>query len=131
VITVLMSLPNPEIFGPALDVVYLDKFHWGEKSYSLVYLAAIVGASFSFFIRCADIQICRQIEKQGRRIEPKHKMLGFYIAAFCLPVGLFWFSATVPSWNRTISPWASIVSQLFIGYAIMEFDYVLSSYGEL
>jgi hypothetical protein len=45
-----------------------------------------------------------------------------------LAVGLWWFGATIPPVAKHISPYVSMPPVLFVGFAAVEFDTVLSGY---
>lgn len=61
-------------------------------------------------------------------MEPEDKLLGFFLAAPILAIGLWVFATTVPPYSAHISLWFSILALIPIGYGVVEFDNVLSGY---
>lgn len=119
---------NIYLFSEALTVVYKDGFHFSERPASLVFLSFGVGILPTFLPRIYDFMFANRRHRQGLPMEPEDKMFGFYVAAPILAIGLWWFSFTVPPLIDNITPWASIISLVLIGYATVEFDNVLSGY---
>lgn len=78
-----------------------------------------------FVSRVHDVH--QTIRKRDRAYEPEDQLFGFLIAAPALATGFWWFGATVPPFVH-ISPAASMVALAPIGFAVVEFDYVLSGY---
>ncbi|KAK3645170.1 hypothetical protein LTR56_009219 [Elasticomyces elasticus] len=116
------------LFSEALSLVYVDGFGLDAQSASLVFLALAVGIPLTFLPRIYDIRIANRIHSQGKQLEPEDKLIGFFIAAPVLAIGLWWFAATVPPLVPNITPWASIASLMLISYGVVEFDNVLSGY---
>jgi hypothetical protein len=131
------------MFSEALSVVYTQPTDTGitidsrstttsydltSRQASLVILAIGVGAIFSFLPRIKDIRMANHRARSNKPIQPEDKLFGFYLAAPILAIGLWWFALTVPPLVSNISPWVSIASLLLIGYAVVEFDNVLSGY---
>ncbi|KAK5742810.1 hypothetical protein LTR17_003058 [Elasticomyces elasticus] len=116
------------LFSEALSLVYVDGFGLDAQSASLVFLALAVGIPLTFLPRIYDIRIANRIHSQGKQLEPEDKLIGFFIAAPVLAIGLWWFSATVPPLVPNITPWASIAALMLISYGVVEFDNVLSGY---
>lgn len=116
------------LFSEAFPVIYTDGYGLTHRQASLVFLAIAVGVAASILPRFFDIHMASQRRKQRRVIEPEDKLFGFYLAAPVLAIGLWWFSCTVPPLVEGVSAWASIVSLGFFGFAVVEFDNVLSGY---
>lgn len=116
------------LFSEAFSVVYTEGFGFSERQTSLVFFAIAAGVSLTFLPRIHDIYITNNRKKQNLAIEPEDKLFGFYVAAPILAIGLWWFALTVPPLIQNISPWASITSLLLFGFAVVEFDNVLSGY---
>lgn len=116
------------LYTEAFTVIYEHGYGFTSKQTSLVLLAIGGGVLFSFLPRIYDIRICNLRRRQNRPVEPEDKLFGFYAAAPVLAIGLWWFAGTVPPLVTDLTPAASIVSQLLYGFAVVEFDNVLSGY---
>lgn len=90
----------------------------------MTFLAIGVGVLFTFIPRFYDLHITDVETKQGHALEPEAKLLGYYVAAPLLALGLWWFACTVPPLVDDISFWVSVASLIFVGYSIVEFDSV-------
>jgi hypothetical protein len=115
------------LFTEALPVVYQDEFGFGPVESSLVYLSLGVGAVLTVLPRPYDIYVLAKRDKEGVDVTPEDKLMGFYIAAPVLAIGLWWFAWTVPPIVH-VTPWASIAALVLFGYSTVEFDNVLSGY---
>lgn len=114
------------LFSAALPDVYVRQYGFSTLQSSLVSLSIGVGVAFTFLPRIYDIRVaCR---KSAHAIQPEDKLMGFFIAAPVLAIGLWWFALTVPPLIHGVLPWASIASLVLFGYAVVEFDNVLSGY---
>ncbi|KAK4548577.1 hypothetical protein LTR36_009487 [Oleoguttula mirabilis] len=118
---------NLYLFTSALTVVYDEGFGLTARQASLVFLALGIGIIPTFLPRIYDYKLANDRRRKGVPMEPEDKLFGFYVAAPVLAIGLWWFAVTVPPLTN-LTPWASIVSLLLIGYATVEFDNVLSGY---
>ncbi|KAF2160466.1 hypothetical protein M409DRAFT_70432 [Zasmidium cellare ATCC 36951] len=116
------------LFSEAFPVIYTDGYGFTHRQASLVFIAIAVGVAFSILPRFYDICMTKRRRRQRRFIEPEDKLFGFYLAAPVLAIGLWWFAWTVPPLIQGVSPWASIVSVALFGFAVVEFDNVLSGY---
>lgn len=99
-----------------------------QKRLTILLLAIGLGVFLSFLPRLYDVCITSSRIKHGRVIEPEDKLFGFYLAAPILATGLWWFAFTVPPLAKEVSAWASIASLALFGFAVVEFDCVLSGY---
>lgn len=115
------------LFSECLDIVYVEEFGLSNRQASLVLLPIGVGVILSFLPRIYDVRVARSCVRDGTPWEPEHKLFGFYIAAPVLAFGLWWFSGTVPPLTH-FQPWPSIMSLIFVGYSVTEFDNVLAGY---
>lgn len=59
---------------------------------------------------------------------PEDKLVGFYIAAPLLAAAFWWFAWTIPPYAKRQSPIISALSIIPMGFALNEFDYVLTGY---
>ncbi|KXT04663.1 hypothetical protein AC578_2122 [Pseudocercospora eumusae] len=116
------------LFSEALTHIYVDSYGFDHRQASLVYLSIGVGVIFSILPRLYDIHITNKRLKRNQIIEPEDKLFGFYVAAPILTIGLWWFAASVPPLVHGVSAWVSIASLAFFGFAVVEFDCVLSGY---
>ncbi|KAK0362656.1 hypothetical protein LTR02_016055 [Friedmanniomyces endolithicus] len=117
----------PYLFTEALTVVYHDSDHLTTQQTSLVFLALAAGLVPTLLTRLWDQHLATSRHRAHRPLKPEDKLTGFLLAAPLLAAGLWWFGATVPPLVH-ISPWISIASLLLVGFASLEFDYVLSGY---
>ncbi len=101
----------PYLFAEALTVVYHDSDHLTTLQTT----------------RLWDQHLATSRHRAHRPLKPEDKLTGFLLAAPLLAAGLWWFGATVPPLVH-ISPWISIASLLLVGFASLEFDYVLSGF---
>ncbi|KAK4500868.1 hypothetical protein PRZ48_009060 [Zasmidium cellare] len=115
------------LFTPALPVIYASPpYTFTPLQTSLVSLAIALGIPLTFLPRIYDILLLRR--KDPATIEPEDKLFGFYVAAPVLAVGLWIFSTTIPPLTSSLPPWPSIASLTLFGFAVVEFDNVLSGY---
>lgn len=115
------------LFTPALPVIYSSTpYAFTSLQTSLVSLAIGIGIPLTFLPRLYDIRILRR--KDPSTIEPEDKLFGFYLAAPILAIGLWIFACTIPPVAAHLTPWVSIASLALFGYAVVEFDNVLSGY---
>ncbi|KAF2167541.1 hypothetical protein M409DRAFT_66065 [Zasmidium cellare ATCC 36951] len=115
------------LFTPALPVIYTSPpYTFTPLQTSLVSLALALGIPLTFLPRIYDILLLRR--KAPSTIEPEDKLFGFYVAAPVLAVGLWIFSTTIPPLTSHLTPWISIAALTLIGFAVVEFDNVLSGY---
>ena len=108
------------LFSEALEVVYQDGFDFSTKQCSLIMLAIGVGVVFTFLPRIYDVRVAVKRRAENKPLEPEDKLFGFLLAAPVLAAGLWWFAWTVPPLVN-VSPWASVVSLVFLGYSVVEF----------
>ncbi|KAK4634838.1 Major facilitator superfamily multidrug transporter mdrA [Fulvia fulva] len=116
------------LFSEAFPVIYTEGWGFSHREASLVFIAIAAGLAFTFLPRLFDIRVTNGRRRADQVIEPEDKLFGFYVAAPVLAIGLWWFAATVPPLVRGITPWASIISVGLFGFAVVEFDAVLSGY---
>lgn len=116
------------LFAEALHAVYHSGFGMDERSSSLTFLAIGVGVWFTFIPRLYDVHITNVEARRDKPLEPEAKLLGYYIAAPVLAVGLWWFACTVPPLITDVTIWVSMCALILVGYGIVEFDSVLCAY---
>lgn len=116
------------LFAEAIPVVYSEDFDLSRKNAALVFLIIGAGVMFTFLPRLLDIRKSNQRKLLKQTAEPEDKLPGFLIAAPLLAVGLWWFGATIPPISKNITPYVSMPPVLFVGFAAVEFDTVLSGY---
>jgi hypothetical protein len=116
------------LFAEAIPIVYSEDFNLSRDKSALVFLIIGAGVLFSFVPRLWDIRKDNQRKLRNETPEPEDKLFGFLIAAPLLAVGLWWFGATIPPVTTNIPPYASMPAVLFVGFAAVEFDTVLSGY---
>jgi hypothetical protein len=131
-IIILVSTLNATVWGliylftESLTVVY-SQWGWSDATSSLVFLAISVGIFFSILPRLWDYRIVCQKEKDGARVEPEDKILGFAIATPALAIGLWLFSWTIPPLVHT--HWVpSMLGLILIGFAANESAYTMNGY---
>lgn len=78
-----------------LTVTY-EEFGFSDRQASLVFIAWIVGLTFTIPLRLNDWRIVSQRLRRKKEVRPEDKIVGFYVAAPVLAVALWWFSWTVP-----------------------------------
>jgi hypothetical protein len=59
---------------------------------------------------------------------PEDKLLGFFIAAPLQAIAFWWFAWTIPPYAQHLSPFVSMIAIIPMGFALNEFDHVLTSY---
>lgn len=117
------------LFAQALPIVYVDDFGLSEKTGALVFLIIGAGILITFLSRCYDMHVANKCIRANRPMEPEDKLSGILLSAPLLAVGLFWFAGTVPPlYSVHNSPVPSMIPTVFVGFASVEFDYVLSGY---
>ncbi|USW58751.1 Putative major facilitator superfamily, MFS transporter superfamily [Septoria linicola] len=101
------------LFTAAIPEVYTKSFGFTATQASLVFIAIVTSNS----------------NTNTQAIEPEDKLFGFYIAAPILAIGLWLFSLTTPPLiHPSVNPYLSISSLALFGYAVVEFDNILSGY---
>lgn len=116
------------LFAEAIPIVYSEEFHLSRSTSALVFLIIGTGVFFSFLPRLWDIRRSNQRELRKQIAEPEDKLFGFLVAAPLLAIGMWWFGATIPPVTTNIPPYVSMPPVLFVGFASVEFDTVLSGY---
>ncbi|KAF2669494.1 MFS general substrate transporter [Microthyrium microscopicum] len=111
----------------ALPSVYAG-FGYAPTQSGLVYLYMCVGGVLAILVRVWDIRISHRRLQQGKELTPEDKLLGFYIAAPLLTAAFWWFAWTIPPYAASFSPVVSSLAIIPMGFAINEFDYVLTGY---
>jgi hypothetical protein len=116
------------LFAEAIPIVYSEDFNLSRSKSALVFLIIGAGVFLSIFPRLWDIRKSKQREFRKQFAEPEDKLFGFFVAAPLLAIGLWWFGATIPPIATDIPPYVSMPSVMFVGFAAVEFDTVLSGY---
>ena len=118
------------LFAEALPVVYSSPtgFRFSKRDGSLVFAILAVGTLFSLLPRWRDLHITRQRKRRHQAMEPEDKLFGFLLGTPILAVAFWWFSATIPPYVKTVTPALSMLALFPIGFVVVEFDYVLTSY---
>jgi hypothetical protein len=93
-----------------------------------VLLVIGAGVFFSIPVRCYDMHTANSRKAAGHILEPEDKLAGYLIAAPLLAISTWWFAASVPPMVQHVSAYVSMVPLCMVGFATMEFDYVLSGY---
>jgi MFS family permease len=115
------------LFTEALTDIY-KSMGFSQASASLPFLAIGVGVLFSIFPRFFDVRIARKRKERGEPLEPEDKLTGFVLAVVSLAIGLWWFAWSIPPAITTV-PWiVPTLGLVFIGFAVNEMAYTLSSY---
>lgn len=115
------------LFTAVMGDVYADEFEFTPRQSALLSLTFGIGACFTFPVRYYDLRIVSRRLRRGEVILPEDKLLGFFVAAPLLAIGLWWFAWSVPPLVRT-SAWASIPALILFGYSLVEFENVLTAY---
>jgi len=116
------------LFAEAIPIVYTEDFNLSHRTSALVFLIIASGAFLSFLPRLWDIRKLNRREFRKQTPKPEDKLFGFLVAAPMLAIGLWWFGATIPPIATDISPYVSMPPVMFVGFASVEFDVVLSGY---
>lgn len=116
------------LFAEAIPVVYTDSFGLSRMHSAFVFLILGAGTLLFFLPRLYDIKMSNHRAKYHQIMEPEDKLFGFLLASPLLAVGLWWFGVSVPSVANNVSPAISMVPIVFVGFAAVEFDTVLSGY---
>ena len=100
----------------------------------------------ALFVRLWDVHVSRRRKRQSRELVrqlhyqkelvqptnsaqiPEDKLMGFFLAAPIQAIAFWWFAWTIPPSGKHISPLASIAAIVPMGFAINEFDHVLTGY---
>lgn len=130
IITIMQSLSYASIYilPEAFTVVYQETFGFSERQSSLVELTVSIGSFLSFFTRLLDIRIAKHYQKMQEPLTPEAKLMGLYTGAPSLAAAVWWFSWTIPPAASSVSPFVSMAALILVGYAVTEFDYVLTGY---
>ncbi|KAK4579917.1 hypothetical protein LTR86_000118 [Recurvomyces mirabilis] len=115
------------LFTEALTGIYRT-IGFSRTSASLPFLAIGLGVLFSIFPRFQDMKVARRRKLRGEPLEPEDKLSGFVLAVVALALGLWWFAWTIPPFVTTV-PWiVPTIGLVFVGFAVNEMAYTLSSY---
>ncbi|KAK2873355.1 hypothetical protein FQN49_002408 [Arthroderma sp. PD_2] len=115
------------VFTEALPPIYED-LGFSSTTSSLPFLAIGIGLICGLFTRILDHRTIVKYQKEGKPLQPEHKLIGFSIGAPVLAVGLWWFAWTIPPLVLGVHWAVSALSLVLIGYALNEFDAVLAGY---
>ena len=115
------------LFTEALPPIY-ESFGFSSTSSSLPFLAIGVGLIAGIPTRILDDRILEKHKRRGHPFTPEYKLAGFLIGAPVLAGGLWCFAWTIPPHTRSVHWLVSTIALAFIGYALNEFDTVLSGY---
>lgn len=115
------------LFGAAAPIVY-GLFGLSPQASSLSFIAIGAGLFLGIPVRLYDQRIFRRRQQQRRVLEPEDKLTGFALAAPALAIGLWWFAWTIPPMVPHVHWIVSMLSLVLLGFAINEFDAVLSGY---
>ena len=116
------------LLSDALPVVYSSAyFDFPAAQSSLPFLSIGIGAGFGVFVRFYDRRKAALRRKNHIPLKPEDKLLGFYIAAPTLAIGLWWFAWTIPPLVHTY--WIiSVLSLVLLGFSANEFVTLLAGY---
>ena len=113
----------------ALPLIYaFSPIKFTQQVSLLLFLFAALGLLLNILTRFYERHVARRHHGTKRLFTPEKKLLGFVLAAPLLAVSLWWFAWTVPPLRAGV-PWAaSSTSLLLLGFAVGEFDIVLTQY---
>ncbi|KAG5916318.1 hypothetical protein E4U53_004334 [Claviceps sorghi] len=115
------------LFTEALPPIY-ESMGFSTTLSCLAFLPLAIGLPLGIVTRVRDHRMLSRRAQQGEPAEPEHKILGFCIAAPLLAAALWWFTWTIPP-AVTGVPWiVPSLALVFVGYAVNEFDTVLTGY---
>ncbi|KAG5929130.1 hypothetical protein E4U42_007034 [Claviceps africana] len=115
------------LFTEALPPIY-ESMGFSTTLSSLSLAALAIGLPLGIFTRIRDHRMLARRKQRGEAAEPEHKILGFCIAAPALAAGLWWFTWTIPPAVTGIHWIVPSLALVFVGYAVNEFDTVLTGY---
>ncbi|EFE34070.1 uncharacterized protein ARB_07021 [Trichophyton benhamiae CBS 112371] len=115
------------LFTEALPPIYED-LGFSSANSSLPFLAIGIGLISGVLTRIFDHRMITRYQREGKVLQPEHKLVGFSIGAPVLAVGLWWFAWTIPPRVPGVHWVVSAISLVLIGYALNEFDAVLAGY---
>lgn len=115
------------LFTEALTDIY-ESMGFSRASASLPFLAIGVGVLFSIFPRFFDLRAARKRKERGEPLEPEDKLTGFVLAVISLAIGLWWFAWSIPPAVTTVLWIVPTLGLMFVGFAVNEMAYTLSSY---
>ncbi|EFR00842.1 hypothetical protein MGYG_03847 [Nannizzia gypsea CBS 118893] len=115
------------LFTEALPPIYED-LGFSSANSSLPFLAIGIGLISGVLTRIFDHKTITRYQREGKPLQPEHKLVGFSIGAPVLAVGLWWFAWTIPPRVLGVHWVVSAISLVLIGYALNEFDAVLAGY---
>ena len=115
------------LFTEALPIVY-GSYGFSDQETSLAFIPIGVGMLCTILTRMYDQHLAARYERQGKKLLPEDKLVGFAIASPVFAAGLWCFAWTVPPEVRSV-PWiVSMLALVPVGFAINEFDCVIVGY---
>ncbi|KMQ45668.1 MFS multidrug transporter [Trichophyton rubrum] len=115
------------LFTEALPPIY-ENLGFSSANSSLPFLTIGIGLISGVLTRIFDHRMITKYQREGKVLQPEHKLVGFSIGAPVLAVGLWWFAWTIPPRVPGVHWVVSAISLVLIGYALNEFDAVLAGY---
>jgi hypothetical protein len=115
------------LFTECLTEIYQD-MGFSRTTSALPFVAIGIGVLFSILPRFQDMRIAHVRKLRGEALEPEDKLTGSFVGVIALALGLWWFAWSIPPAVVRISWVVPTVSLTFIGFAVNELAYTLSSY---
>lgn len=115
------------LFTEALELVFAP-FGFTETSYTLAFVAYLVGMLFGIPVRWLEARKLRGLAEKKGMLEPEDRITGFATGASALAVGLWILAWSTPPLVRGSHWIIPMVGVAGTGFAANEIEYALGNY---
>ena len=108
-------------------IIVYSSLGFSKTQASLSLIPVAIGCLLGFLPRFYDDRLVATRQKQGKSVEPEHKLFGFALGTPILAIALWWFAWTIPPQVHT--HW--IVSMLALvpaGFSLNDITFTLEGY---
>lgn len=115
------------LFTGTLPIAYAS-YNFTPRQSSLTFIPLAIGPFFGICSRLYEIRTVDRLRRRHEYISPEAKLVGFFIAAPALAVGLWIFAWTIHPAVSSVPFIVSLLALVAVGFAVNEYDYTLALY---